>query len=169
MTLRPRRQGSSTDDFRDPLNNFDAPVYQDELEKAIAEDTVRSMTLTPMRTVSPDTPVQDALKLMVEKDIACILVTDGPKLMGIFSERDVLTKLADHFEQVRHQPIRQFMTTEPVCGYETDSPATVINMMAVGGFRHVPILDMDDHVVGILGPRRVTRYLQEMIFRHSGD
>ncbi|MCC7146668.1 MAG: CBS domain-containing protein [Phycisphaeraceae bacterium] len=165
MSLRPQRQGTSLDAFRDPLNNFDPPPYLDEMERLLAEDTVQAMVSTPIRTVGPNTEVDDVLRIMVENDIACVLVTRGNRLEGIFSERDVLVKVAERYDQVKTDPISRFMTANPACVHETDSPAKAINIMAVGGFRHVPILDADDRVVGLLGPRRVTRYLQDVIRR----
>ena len=44
---------------------------------------------------------------------------------------------------------------------DTDSPAKAIAIMALGGFRHVPILNVDDNVVGIVGPRRINTYLHQ--------
>jgi hypothetical protein len=74
--------------------------------------------------------------------------------------RDVLTRMSEHYERVRLQPVRAIMTPQPVFLYETASPAKVINLMAVGGFRHVPVLDVDNRVVGVVGPRRILNYLE---------
>jgi len=81
----------------------------------------------------------------------------------VFSERDVLNKIADCFEQVKDQPVSQFMTPQPVVVHESDSSAKALNLMAVGGFRHVPLLDLDDKVVGVIGPRRITNYLKDRL------
>jgi len=167
MTLRPRRKGSTLGEFEDPLSNYDEPTYADELERAMAEDTMAAMVTTPVTTVSADTSVQEVLRMMIELDIACMLVTEQEHLLGIFSERDVLTKVAGDYAKVKDKPIRDVMTTGPVVVYETASPAKALNLMAVGGFRHVPILDVDDKVVGIVGPRRVTHYLQQLIEKHK--
>jgi len=51
------------------------------------------------------------------------------------------------------------MTHSVMTAYTADSPGKAMNLMAIGGFRHVPILDVDDKVVGILGPRRVSEFL----------
>ena len=51
--------------------------------------------------------------------------------------------------------------TGPVVVYSTDVPAKAINLMTTSGFRHIPVLDVDDKLVGVLGPRRLTRYLNK--------
>lgn len=162
MTMRPKRQSKRnvTGEFEDPLKNYAAPEHADELERSLSEDTVAAMQTTPFTAVPPTTTVEQAMHMMVRLDIACLLVTEADRLVGIFSERDVLMKIADNFEKLRSQPIEKVMTRDPVSVYETDSPAKAINVMVTGGFRHVPILDVDNKVVGILGPRRVTAYLQ---------
>jgi CBS domain-containing protein len=167
MTLRPRRNPASPGDsgeFHDPLSNYDLPAYSDQMERELVENTINAMVTRPLITVPPTATVTDVLATMVERDVACVLVTDEQDhLLGIFSERDVLLKVAEHFEMVRDQPISEVMTPKPMAVYETASPSQALNLMAMSGFRHIPILDVDDRVVGIVGPRRVTRYLQGLI------
>lgn len=163
MTMRPKRKGTDLSEFEDPLKNYDRPVFEDELERSLAEDAVSVIDHQPFKTVPPETAVEVAMKIMADLDIACLLITEGDKLIGIFSERDILTKVAVNFENVKNRSIRTVMTRDPVTVYVTDSPAKALNLMAVGGFRHVPILDVDDKLVGMLGPRRVTAYLQKYL------
>ena len=163
MSLRPKRSStnkpSMDDDFKDPLKNYDKPVYHDDFERSLSEESVMVLQSTPFKTVSVDTTIEDAMKSMVELDIACLLVTKGESLVGIFSERDILDKVASRYAQVRTRPVSEFMTREPVVAHETDSPAKALNLMSIGGFRHIPILDIDERLVGVIGPRRVINYL----------
>ncbi len=173
MTLRPRRRPVSSADsgeFEDPLSNYDLPAYSDQMERELVEDTIQAVVTRPLITVPPTTPVGEALQIMVDRDVACLLITDEQEhLLGIFSERDVLLRVADRFEQVRQQRISDVMTANPTAVYETATPAQALNLMAEAGFRHIPILDMSDRVVGIIGPRRVTRYLQGLIDRIAAE
>jgi len=59
--------------------------------------------------------------------------------------------------------LTEVMTANPLVVHETDSPGTALNLMAVQSFRHVPILSVDKKVVGIIGPRRLTDYLQKQV------
>lgn len=165
MSMRPKRQTTAAapavEDFEDPLSDYSGPDYDDEIERSLAEDEVTALTTRPVKTIPPDTTIEAAMKLMVDLDIASLPVTQGDKLVGIFSERDVLTKVAERFKAMRNRPISEVMTPKPIAIHETDSPGKALNVMVTGGFRHVPILDVDDKVVGILGPRRVTAYLQK--------
>ena len=122
-----------------------------------------SIQAKPFQIIDANQPVHDAMKVMGEKNIASVIVTENDRLVGIFSERDVLNKVAENYEKMKDQPVREVMTPNPVAVYEIDSPAKAMNQMAIGGFRHVPILDLDDKVVGVLGPRRVTAYVTKHV------
>ena len=149
------------DDFQDPLENYDPKVYQDPLEEALAEETVDRIRHEPMATISPDAPVHEAVRQLAGLHIACLLVEQEGKLLGIFSDRDVLDKVALEFDTVKDRPVRELMTAKPVYVYETDSSAAAFSVMAVAGYRHVPVLDLDQNLIGVVSPQRVTSFLQE--------
>ncbi len=149
----------SPDDFQDPLEDFEPKVYDDPLERALAEDKVTKINARPFTSVSPDATVQEAMRKLGELDHACLLVEEKGALVGVFSDRDVLKKVALEYGEVKDRPIREFMTADPVFVYETDSSAAALTVMAVLGFRHVPVLNLDDQIVGLISPRRVTEFL----------
>lgn len=148
--------------FEDPLSNYNEPDFDDELEKSLLQDEIsKVMTYKPFKTIASDATVLDALKMMSELDIACLMVTENDRLVGVFSERDVLYNVVENFDKATKLPIKDLMTPDPVVVYETDCPAQAMNQMAVGGFRHVPVLTVDDRIAGILGPRRVVKYVED--------
>lgn len=155
------RRSAPVDDFRDPLSNYETLSYGDDLERALMEDDMSALQATPLAAVAPSDSIEKAMKRMAELGCACLLVASNDRLYGLFSERDVLNKVADRYEQIKDHPVTEVMTLDVLCAHETDSPAAVVNLMAVQGFRHVPILNVDEKLVGVLGPRRVTRYLQQ--------
>jgi len=155
---RPRRS-AEPGEFADPLSDYSPPQYADRLEEELGELTVQDMEAWPPIIVSPEDTVEHCAKLMAEEDFGCVLVVDHGKLIGIFSERDVLNKVAEDYPTRKQLPVGVVMTHDPVVVYATDPPAKALNIMAVGSVRHVPILDLDDQVVGVLGPRRVTAFL----------
>jgi CBS-domain-containing membrane protein len=158
--MRRRRRHAPPGEYSDPLSNYDPPEYEDDLERSLCEQPITGLQTAPFDTISPQTAMADAVRQMVELDIACLMVAEGDRLVGVLSERDVLTKAAEDWERFKQLPVAEVMTPDPVSVYETDSPAKALNIMAVGSFRHVPILDVDERVVGIVGPRRVTRFLR---------
>jgi CBS domain-containing protein len=147
-------------EFTDPDENFDPPAHNDELERSLSQDPVTHIKSRPFTAVGPQTTIEEAMRIMVKKDVACVLVTEGTKLLGVVSERDVLLKVAEKFAKLRGRPVTEIMTAKPVTVYDTDPPGQALNVMAEGGFRHVPILDVDEHIVGVVGPRRVLAYLE---------
>jgi len=148
-------------EFEDPLHNYDPPQYEDDLERSLCETQIKDMRITPVYCVTKDTPVSDVLELMWTKETSCVVVADDAgKPLGVFSSKDVLNKVADN-DAVRTKPISEVMTPNARTVYATESPAKALNLMAIGGFRHIPVLNADDKVVGMLAPRRTTAFLQE--------
>jgi CBS domain-containing protein len=108
--------------------------------------------------VPPTEPVGKTLELMASKNLGALLVVDGGKVVGIFSERDALRKGV--FQGGKGtKPVREFMTPNPDCLAPTDSIAMAMNRMGVGGYRHVPLVDAEHRPVGMLVMRDVVRYI----------
>ncbi len=153
----------SPDDFQDPLEDFEPKTYDDPLEKSLAEDKVTEIKTTPYASISSDATVEEALHKLEDIHYSCLLVEENNGLVGVFSDRDVLKKVVLEYHEVKNRPVREFMTSDPVYVYETDSPAAALTVMAVLGFRHVPVLDLDDKIVGIISPQRVTKFLMDHV------
>lgn len=151
----------SPEEFQDPLENYDPAKYDDAIQEALAEQTVAAIQHEPFATIAPDTKIADAIDKLSGHHISCLLVVEGGKLVGVFSDRDVLNRVALEYEQIKDDPISSVMTTDPVYVYATDPSASALSVMAVCGFRHVPILDLDDNLVGIVSPQRVTAFLKQ--------
>jgi CBS domain-containing protein len=149
------------EDFPDPLQNYDPKIYNDPLEKALAEETVAAIQSTPVAMVAPETPIHAALQTLARLKVSCLLVEDQGKLVGVFSDRDVLERVALEYDQVKDRPVRELMTANPVVVYESDSAAAALSIMAVSGFRHVPVTQVDGTTVGIISPQRVTEFLRK--------
>jgi len=153
---------SNNDDFQDPLENYDPPQYHDPLQRALAEETVTAVQSHPFTAISPDATVDEALWKLAGKEIACLLVADDEsKLVGVFSDRDVLNKVALEYDEVKDRPVKELMTTDPVYVFDTDSASAAISVMAVSGYRHVPVVALDGKLLGIISPQRMTRFLRD--------
>ncbi len=150
--------------FVDPLSNYDPPVYEDDLERDLCEGQVGEMLrITPFAIISPDVTIEDTVRRMANEDSFALMVVEDGKLLGVVSERDVLDQVAERYDEVKGMALREVMTPEPAVVYANDPPAKAINLMATGGFRRLPVLDEDDRIVGILGPKRVTVFLFQHI------
>jgi len=107
-------------------------------------------------TVGPDTPLEEAIATMHETESDCVLVMDGDRLVGIFTDRDAVVKAAG-------KPLESFrvgdvMTPDPVVLRHDDPIAVAIHKMAVGGFRHIPIV-RDGRPTGVVTARDVFHHL----------
>ena len=112
--------------------------------------------------VSCETPLQDTLQIMLEKKIGAILVTDQEKLVGIFSERDAVNRAGVEFSALRSEPIATFMTPSPGTLEVNNKIIFAVRKMAIGGDRHVPIVE-GDRPVGVISIRDILRYTEEQI------
>jgi CBS domain-containing protein len=104
---------------------------------------------------SPQAPVAEAARSMVEGRFGSAVIMDGPWLVGIFTERDVLRAAASGADLTK-SPLSEWMTRDPVtAGPDMDSEEAT-EIMASQGFRHLPVLD-GDAVAGIVSLRDLLR------------
>ena len=100
-------------------------------------------------SVTPDTTVFDALKVMADRNIGAVLVLDAGRLAGIFSERDYARKVILEGRSSRELAVRAIMTTPVYCA---DPAWTVEDCMAImtkWRVRHLPVLEAD-RVAGVV-------------------
>lgn len=147
--------------FDDPLSDYEPDEYQDELQWALAEKTVDAIESRPYHWVSPETTVREAIQIMAKTQSASLLVLADQRVLGIFTERDVLERVAEQYWRLANQPVRDVMTKDPAVVYDSDPAAAAIASIAIAGHRHVPVLGMDNQVVGVIGPRRVLQFVEQ--------
>jgi CBS domain-containing protein len=103
--------------------------------------------------------IGEAMVLMVATNVGAILVIDDAgKLVGIFSERDLLKKIAGTVADYRSLPIQQFMTPRPDSVSATDTLNFVLQKMDAGGYRHVPVVE-NGKPVSLISARDMLRFL----------
>lgn len=100
-------------------------------------------------SIRPDVPVLDALKLLADKDVGAVLVMDGPRLMGIISERDYARKIALKGKSSGETPVSEIMTREVVCVTPTRTNEECMALMTEKRTRYLPVID-NGRVVRVL-------------------
>lgn len=116
------------------LRTIDVP---DTAQMASESDLTRpigSIRLSKARTVSPDATVREAISAMKEDVTGAVVVTLDGRIVGIFTERDVLKKIAGEPQRL-DDAVAAHMTSDPVVLRENDAIAVALNKMGVGGFR----------------------------------
>jgi CBS domain-containing protein len=126
------------------------------------EDPVSILNPHTPITIRPTATIREALRIMTERDIGAILVVDANgKLEGIFSERDLLTKVAGIHESYADLPVLQFMTPNPETVTAKDSLAFALHKMDGGGYRHMPVLS-EGLPAGVISVRDMVRHITKM-------
>lgn len=97
----------------------------------------------------PEETVFEALKLMAQKGIGALLVMDGMRLAGIFSERDYARKVILKGKSSHETPVREIMTAKVVFVRPEQSMTECMALMTDKRIRHLPVLE-DDQVVGVI-------------------
>ena len=130
-----------------------------DLARNLKIETVSRLAPTPPWSVSAAQPVADAVKLLREKKVGCILVCEQRRVVGIFTERDLLQRVLAPGKALT-TAMEECMTPNPVTVHPKDSISCAIKRMQKGGYRHLPVV-VDDKPVGILSVKRIIRYLVE--------
>lgn len=103
--------------------------------------------------------VEKVLRIFQEKEKDCVLVFKKKKLVGIFAIRDVVYKVAGQFEDLSKVTLQSVMTPNPEFVRAEHPIAFAVNKMAMGGFRHIPVLSADGQPLSIITIRDVLCYL----------
>jgi CBS domain-containing protein len=103
--------------------------------------------------------VRQAIEAMQQQRIGYVLVVEQDRLLGIFTERDVLTKVAGHDVDIDRVQVGELMTPNPECLGADDELVYALNQMSIGGYRHIPLLDDAGHPTGVVAMRHIVDYL----------
>jgi CBS domain-containing protein len=131
-----------------------------DLARNLKHETVSRLNPTPPWHVQRSQAVGDAVQLMRDKGVGCVLVCDGRQVVGIFTERDLLRKVLAAGRPL-NVPVADCMTADPVTVQPRDPISLAIKRMQRGGYRHLPVVVDDGRPVGILSVKRVVHYLVE--------
>ena len=125
------------------------------------------MTVDPVRC-DPDRPIQEALEEMTRLRIGAVLVADGERLVGIFTERDFLKRATGASPGWRTMPVREWMTPDPHTigpDVEWEEAARTMERLRV---RHLPVLD-GGQIVGVVSFRQLMARRAEYLNRVVAD
>jgi CBS domain-containing protein len=133
------------------------------LDTQIFQEPIKALHLRGGRVAVPlGTSIGEAARAMKEHRIGCVLVEEGGKLVGIFTERDILTLVGTGDDPAKVL-VDGVMTRDPETLTPDDPIAFAMQLMSVGGFRHVPLVDADRRPVDILSVKDIVEYLVEHI------
>jgi CBS domain-containing protein len=126
------------------------------LDQRVLREPIRHLNPRAPLSLPPSATVLQAIRLMREHRIGCILVVEENRLAGIMTERDLLLKLE---QGGLDRPLAALMTSDPEVLHPDDPIVYALNKMSVGGFRHVPLVDAEHHPVGIISVKDIVDYI----------
>ncbi len=133
-----------------------------EIHQGLEDDPISNLNFTAdVLTVGPDASLKTAIDKMQANNIGSILITDeAGHPIGIFTEFDVLVKVAGQVEDLEGALVAEYMTSNPDSLPAYMPIANALHLMAVHHYRHVPIVDDEGVAVGIISFRDIVRYIE---------
>ena len=131
------------------------------VESTLRQTKIRHLQLKEMVCVAPDTSLGETIATMQRQRNGCALVVVESSLMGIFTERDLIRKVAGCSQVGLDRPIRDFMTPEVAVLSPDNSLMEAVLLMNQGGYRHIPLVDSADRVCDCLSVINIVDYLLE--------
>jgi CBS domain-containing protein len=134
-----------------------------EIKGALLNDTIRTLEPDEPVCVLETVTVGEAVARMMEKHRAAVLVVDeGGRLRGIFTERDVLTRVVAARLDAERTPVGRVMTPRPAALTVNDRVAYAVNQMSVAGYRTIPLVDAEQRPVGVVTVTHVIRWMADL-------
>jgi CBS domain-containing protein len=123
------------------LEFLSKPKPGSDLERSLLTDRVSALAPRQPVVVDASTPVAQVLGMLIGHSIGCVVVVNGEdEIVGIFSERDALTKIGADAEACAQRPIADFMTAGPETIEYDAKIAFALSKMDIGGYRHMPVV-----------------------------
>jgi CBS domain-containing protein len=102
-----------------------------------------------VQTIRPDQPVQEAASFMLNADAGSIPVTEGDRLLGMITDRDIAVRgVAKGYGP--DTPVRELMTDDIICARIDDNVEEVATKMSEAQVRRLPVIDNDERLCGIV-------------------
>jgi CBS domain-containing protein len=144
------------------LRSLDVP---DTFQVASESDLTRRLDeirLSRPQSVPPSMPVRDVVAILRGDPTGAVVVVADERIVGIFTDRDVLKRVAG-VPGALDEPVSRYMTPDPIVLRNDDTMAAALNKMGDGGFRHIPMV-RDGRLTSIVTVRDIMQWLLGQYF-----
>jgi CBS domain-containing protein len=131
-----------------------------ELARNLKVESVCRLHPTAPLQLAPEQTVAEAVALMRQHQVGCVLVCQGERLVGLFTERDLLRRVLAPGLPLTW-PLVACMTPGPVTVHSKEPIGVAVRRMEEGGYRHLPVVDATGRPLGIVSVKRIVHYLVE--------
>src|SRR5262249_55550474 len=139
------------------LSTIDVPQPPLEFHDTVLGEHLERLGLREPEIVEPTISAGDAVRRMHQAATDCLLVCEGGRLVGIFTDGDAVVKVAG--KPLAAAGLAELMTPDPVILRPEDTLAVAIHKMAIGGFRHIPIVDAADRPIAVVSATDVFQHI----------
>jgi len=141
------------------LAGLDVQVWGVDPKDPLLVTPLAELPLKKPLVLGPASSVSEAVKLMRERHEGCVFVEkEGAGLIGVFTERDVVVRVASRGRDPEQTSLQEVMTAGPVVLQRDDPISWALHRMGIDGFRHIPVLD-GNRLHGFLSSRTVLKLL----------
>jgi CBS domain-containing protein len=137
-----------------------------DLESALLTETLDKVTAQMPLVVDASASLAETIARMQQGSRGCALIaSETGRLAGIFTERDVLMRVAGRPIDLSRVGVKDYMTADPVTLPSDSSVAFALNRMLIEGFRHIPLVDEQGRPTGVVSLRQLIEYLSDFFNR----
>ncbi len=130
------------------------------LRENLASETIASLGQRAPIDIDPRATVGEAISLLQDHSIGCVVVTEDHRPVGIFTERDVLRRVLSNDVSLG-TPVADVMTSPATVASHDEKIGGVIQTMVNGGFRHIPVVDESGILKTVVSVKRIVEYVVE--------
>lgn len=129
------------------------------MKHLIVPDIVHNQQLYLLK---PENNVSEAVAMMAERHIGAVMIERDGRLAGIFTERDVVTRIVNAGRDARTTPLSEVMTAHPETIAPDETAGEALELMVGRGCRHLPVVD-EDRIVGMVSIRDLFGAVREQL------
>jgi CBS domain-containing protein len=130
------------------------------IEEILRSDAIRSMDIEPVPSVSASSRLSDVIATMQKRRVAAVVVTDAGRVVGIFTERDVLNRIVG-LSLNDEMLISEVMTRDPKTLSPDNRIADAIRLMTDQGYRHIPLVNAEGKNTGMISARDIVEFIAD--------
>lgn len=144
------------------LAGLDLPEARAGFRGNLLNTRIGDLPISDAVVVSGDTCVREVIERMRKAGAGCALVAEDGRLVGLFNERHVLTRVVGKGLDLETTPVSQLMSADPLELSPEDPPAFAIHCMVAYGFRHLPLVS-EGEILGYISVRNILAYLRDNV------
>ncbi len=147
----------STPDYTPDIDHEEEP--KSELQD-LMENRIATLDLPEPACVKAETTLAEGVQLMKDQNLGCLLVTDDDgKIEGIFAQGDIFSQVARRDMDMNTTTVGSLMTPDPTTLSRSAPIGHVLHLMALHGFRHIPIVNREGKPVALASFKSVLQFL----------